>query len=115
MNNSNPLDSGLTKSPDAPSLNFSVSPVDFELIHRIVQRFGEAMRTRPVPIPFDSFQLVMDLCANQNNRPLNLLQFLMCDYSDFVHELALIHLHVDRGTGKIDQQWRLMFEVKNVD
>ena len=96
------------------TLNFDMSQNEQLLVGQIVARFHDHMQSRPVPIPYDSVQLTMDLCAcHCNGRPLNFIQLLMCDLSDFLRDLALIHLNIDRQTGRLPDNVTLRFQVSH--
>ena len=101
------------KSEEPATLNFDCSIQDMQLIGQIMQRAMEYHKDH-TSLNADHMLVAVDITAlHCNGTPLKLLQFLMCDKTDFIAEFTGIQKHIDRATGQLRGEWRPMFaEVK---
>jgi hypothetical protein len=89
-------------------LNFETSPEDAQLIHKIIQRAWEDSHKHGVRI--DPVLAAMDISVVHNHcGGLKLLQWLMSDNSDFIHDFVGIAIHIDRRAGVLRDDWVPIF------
>lgn len=94
--------------------NYDLTPQEVSIIGAIVDRLHHMLVERD-PIrahtQFDALTVAMDVATvHCNGRRLKLTQLLMCDSSDFRSDMIKIHTHLDRVTGKLPSEIRLIFE-----
>jgi hypothetical protein len=91
-------------------IKFALTPEDAYLVGAIVGRWHSIAReyfrkTRGRDLSqgdTDPTQLMLDLAnVHLNGRPLRLHAMLLADATDFAHDCAMIHKHVDRLNGGI--------------
>lgn len=93
-------------------LTFECTPQDLGAIAAIVKRANEIGAQSAPPVAFNSVIACMDIAAvHCNGCPLSLMQMLMADNVDFMHDFAGIGLHVDRATGKLRHGFKPIFRV----
>lgn len=94
--------------------NYNLTPQEISIIGAIVDRLHSMLIERD-PIrahtQFDALTVAMDIATiHCNDRRLKLSQLLMCDASDFRADMIKIHTHLNRTTGKLPNEIRLIFE-----
>lgn len=103
------------------ALNFDCSPDDMDLAVKIAKRIGEefdaAVAMGQIKAPLGhSLDLMLEvinvMAVHCNGRPLHLLQLLMSDRNDFLHDTSAIHCLLDTRTGKLPDWITLRFEMK---
>lgn len=78
------------------NISFDATPEERVQIDRVVDR---ALAIEP---RLDEMSLTMDLTAvHANGCPLDFDRLLSFDDRDFVHDVAGIMRHIDRGTGRL--------------
>jgi hypothetical protein len=78
------------------SLSFSkpITMHDSRLIQEIANRAVNEL-------PYDRFEITMDIEAVHEVTPLDLERFLNANFMDFLHDIVGIHRHIDRATGEL--------------
>ena len=96
---------------DHGNLQWQTSPEDARLIDLIVRR---AMHMgKPHGINLDYLLSCMDVTSvHLNDRPIKLLQLLMSDNADFSGDFATIISAINRKTGKLSSDVKLLFQRK---
>ena len=94
--------------------NYNLTSQEVSIIGAIVDRLHRMLVERD-PIrahtQFDALTVAMDIATiHCNDRRLKLSQLLMCDASDFRNDMIKIHTHLNRVTGKLPNEIRLIFE-----
>jgi hypothetical protein len=80
-------------------LNWSISPADYELLNKCIDRFMLAQKTPQ----WKRGAILMDLNAcHSNGCPLDFQRLLEASDFDFLHDMIGIQDHINRETGKLE-------------
>jgi hypothetical protein len=82
------------------AISFDATQAEAELIRRIAERYEDMCAEAELPCP-DRMTLSMDLSAAHAAHGLDLDGLLAARNMDFAHDVAGIHAHLDRTTGKL--------------
>lgn len=97
----------------AKPLTWDCSLQDRSYAEKIASRACEEAKAR-AGATLDWYLVYMDiLTCHCNCVPLNLLQLLMCDPSDFQHDVAGIGVNIDRRTGQLKNGFTPIYRQKN--
>lgn len=96
------------------TVSFAVSQYDQKLIHAIVDRAWEDgyIRNFYTNVKENRIDMQMDITAvHASGNPLRLQELLEANKSNFTHDVLGIATFLNRETGKLDCNFRLLFSV----
>jgi len=89
-------------------VSFAICKPDAGLIRKIVARALIWYNKEGEEAP-DRLTLEMDLIAAHLSKPLRLAELFAADNFNFIHDVAGIHCHMDRRTGKLSNHFSPRF------
>lgn len=97
---------------DASRLNYDCSSKDMQMILAIADRCVAEARANGVD-HIKKEMVAQDIATvHCNGTPLNLLQILLVDSTDFRHDVVGIGVHLDRTSGKLLNDFKPLFAVE---
>ena len=82
------------------TINWAMSETELERISKIVKRYEEILKAKLSSRELIGFQMDVSAC-HCNGCPLDLEELLVAEPFELAHDVAGIHRHLDRKTGKL--------------